>query len=103
MQQRNRRAPSQRLRVTDEDMLNEGEYDDVWPARLPTSTRRYQNMPDVRTEAGRRYVDAQPPIGQRFYAAGDPYDRRSSIPPRRTPTQPSLPPLHDTHPRHRYT
>lgn len=103
MQQRNRRAPSQRLRVTDEDMLNEGEYDDVWPARLPTSTRRYQNMPDVRTEAGRRYVDAQPPIGQRFYAAGDPYDRRSSIPPRRTATQTSLPAVQGSRQRNIYT
>jgi hypothetical protein len=91
MQQHTRRPPVQQARDTDEDILNEGEYDDAWPARMPSSTRRYQSLPDVRSETGRRQVDAQPATGQRFYTPGSPYERHTAIPPRRTATQSNLP------------
>src|SRR5260370_28614870 len=91
MQQHTRRPPVQQERDADEDILNEGEYDDAWPARMPSSTRRYQSLPDVRSETGRRQVDAQPATGQRFYTPGSPYERHTAIPPRRTATQSSLP------------
>jgi hypothetical protein len=35
------------------DDTEEDEYDDEWPARLPTSARRYQRMPEVTTRHGR--------------------------------------------------
>src|SRR5260221_13317545 len=91
MQQHTRRPPVQQARDTDEDILNEGEYDDAWPVRMPSSTRRYQSLPDVRSETGRREVDGQPATGQRFYTPGSPYERHTAIPPRRTATQSSLP------------
>jgi hypothetical protein len=34
-------------------LVEEDEYDDVWPPRLPTSSRRYQHIPDVPTTNGR--------------------------------------------------
>ncbi len=98
MQQRYRRPPAQQTKVTDEDMLNEGEYDDVWPARLPASARRYQRPPDVRAETGRKQVDAQ-----RLYADGNNYDRRTAIPPRRTATQTNIPAVQGNRQRHVYT
>jgi hypothetical protein len=54
--------------------LDEGEYDDVWPTRLPSSARRYQGLADVQVPSGRR---------------GDvnSSSARHTIPPRRTATQ----------------
>ncbi len=37
--------------ITDEEV--DGGYDDMWPARMPTSTRRYQSIPHVPTQQGR--------------------------------------------------
>lgn len=86
MQQRSRRTPAQQMRVTDEEMLNEGEYDDeVWSVRMPSSARRYQSRPDIRTEMGRRQADVQPVARQRMYAGHIP-ERVTGIPSRRTAT-----------------
>ncbi len=56
---------------TDEETLNEEEeYDDVWPARLPTSTRRYNAPADQTTweymQGNRKYIFHQgpPPVRQ---------------------------------------
>lgn len=43
----------QQMTTIEDEEFNEGEYDDVWPARLPTSSHRYQNMPGVKTQHGR--------------------------------------------------
>jgi len=52
-------------RETDEEMLNEEAYDDEWPARLPTSTRRYDVPTDQETweymQGNRRFVFHQGP------------------------------------------
>jgi hypothetical protein len=42
----------QGLIVADE-LASEDVYDDVWPQRLPTSSRRYQSVPEVTTKHGR--------------------------------------------------
>ncbi len=64
--------PRQQQTNTDEDTLNEEEeeYDDVWPARLPTSARRY-NIPIDQTtweymQGNRKYIFHQgpPPVRQ---------------------------------------
>lgn len=102
MQQRNLRAPAQQLRATDEDMVDDGEYDDVWPVRMPTSARRYQSMPDIRTETGRRQIDAQPIASQRHYVSGN-TQRRAPIPPRRTATQAGIPAVQGNRQRDVYT
>ena len=52
-------------RGADEQTLNEEEYDDVWPARLPTSARRY-NVPAEQTtweymQGNRKYIVHQGP------------------------------------------
>lgn len=103
MQQRGRRTPAQQVRVTEEGMPDGEEYNDVWPARTPTSTRRYQNVPDVRTEMGRRQVDAQQVAIQRYYATGNSLERRATVPPRRTVTQSSIPAIQGNRQRHVYT
>lgn len=62
--------PRQQQTNTDEEMLNEEEYDDVWPARLPTSTRRYNAPADQTTweytQGNRKYIFHQgsPPVRQ---------------------------------------
>ncbi len=64
------RRPRQQQTNTDEEMLNEEEYDDVWPTRLPTSTRRYNVPADQTTweymQGNRKYVFHQgpPPVRQ---------------------------------------
>src|SRR5947199_8056689 len=87
MQQRSRRVPAQQIKITEDDMLNEMEYDDDWPTRMPTSARRYQSIPDVRAETGRRQGDAQLNTDQRYYPSGNTHQSRAVIPPRRTATQ----------------
>ncbi len=103
MQQRGRRTPAQQVRVTEEGMQGGEEYDDMWPARTPTSTRRYQNVPDVRTEMGRRQVDAQQVAIQKHYTTGNNLERRATVPPRRTVTQSSIPAIQGNRQRHVYT
>ncbi len=84
IQQGKGRTPAHSLSVTEEEMVNEGEYDDVWPARSPSSSRRYQGLADVRTETGRT-ANVQDQAGRRGYRnlAGE----RHTIPPRRTTLQ----------------
>lgn len=82
-QQRSTRA--QKARVTDDDMLNEGEYDDPWPSRLPSSSRRY-SLPDVNAENGRVLADSTYGYGPKRTTG-----ERKSIPPRRSATQTSIP------------
>jgi len=62
------------------------EYDDVWPSRMPTSTRRYQG--DVRTEAGRVQADVQPASQGGYRTSSNPgRSGGNTVPPRRTATQ----------------
>jgi hypothetical protein len=91
MQQQGRQVPAQQIKITEDAMSNEDEYDEVWPTRLPTSSRRYQSIPDVRTESRRRQVDAQLNSDQRYYAPGNTRENRAVIPARRTATQTGLP------------
>lgn len=73
-QQGVRRVPARYQSLTEEDdSLNEGESDEVWPSRPLSSARRYQSLVDIRTEAG-RVADVQEQQGR----------RRHTVPPRRT-------------------
>jgi hypothetical protein len=103
MQQRSRRVPAQQIKITEDDMLNEEEYDDVWPSRMPNSSRRYQSIPDVRTETARRQGDAQLNTDQRYYASGNSRQSRAVIPSRRTATQTGLPVVPSSRQRSVYT
>lgn len=82
------------------DTDDDEEYDDVWPSRMPSSTRRYRS--DVRTEGGytsggrsatgrmtrTSEMQAIPPSASRTtYRASSPGRSTTSIPPRRTATQ----------------
>jgi hypothetical protein len=102
MQQRSRRVPAQ-PKNTEDDMLNEEVYDDVWPSRMPNSSRRYQSAPDVRTETARRQGDAQLNTDQRYYASGNSRQSRAVIPSRRTATQTGLPVVPSSRQRSVYT
>lgn len=102
-QQRVQRAPARQLRDTDDDLFNEGEYDDVWPTRMPTSSRRYQSIPDIQTEAGRKHADSLPMGAQRLNASGNIRPSRSAIPPRRSATQASIPAIQGNRQRDIYT
>ena len=103
MQQRSRRVPAQQIKITEDDMVNEEEYDDVWPSRMPNSSRRYQSTPDVRIETGRRQGDAQLNTDQRYYASGNSRQSRAVIPSRRTATQTGLPVVPSSRQRSVYT
>ncbi len=103
MQQRSRRVPAQQIKITEDDMLNEEEYDDVWPTRMPNSSRRYQSTPDVRTETARRQGDTQLNTDQRYYASGNSRQSRAVIPSRRTATQTGLPVVPSSRQRSVYT
>ncbi len=60
------------------------EYDDVWPARMPTSARRYSS--DVRTDQGR--ADVQPSSQREYRTSSNPgRTGGNTIPPRRAATQ----------------
>lgn len=91
IQQRSRRVPAQPTRNTEDNFSNDVEYDDNWSPRLPSSSRRYQSIPDVQVETGRRKSDELPNIDQRYYASGNTRHTRAAIPPRRTATQTGLP------------
>ncbi len=95
MQQPVKKATAQYVRVkhtnVDEALeMEDEEYDDVWPPRMSSSVRRYQDRADVRAEAGRTMADVQPLRGQRTYHTHT-TGVYSAIPPRRTATQSSLP------------
>jgi hypothetical protein len=62
-------------------------YDDVWPPRQSTSTRRYQS--DVQTETGRKRADVQSLAQEDMYLTGP--GRKSTVPPRRTATRAHVP------------
>ena len=81
------------MRITDDDMLNEGEYDDAWPGRLPSSARRYYT-PDIKAENGRVLADTTYSYGPRR-SSGE----RKSIPPRRSATQTNIPAIPASRPR----
>lgn len=68
------------------DISEDEEYDDVWPSRMPTSTRRYSS--DVKTETGRTLADVQI-SSQREHRTGPKPGNTggNTIPPRRTATQ----------------
>src|SRR5579883_1559786 len=74
--------------ITEEEMINEGEYDDVWPVRPASSARRYQSLADVRSETGRT-ADVQTQSSRRV--SGRAGNERHTIPPRRTATQARVP------------
>ena len=102
IQQRSRRMPAQ-PRNTEDDFSNDVEYDDKWPTRMPSSARRYQSVPDVRMETGRRRSDELPNTDQRYYISGNTRQSRAVIPPRRTATQTGLPAVHNSRQRNIYT
>jgi hypothetical protein len=79
-------TPSQQIRITEEEMLRDGVYDDRYPGRSHTSVRRYPVSPDVRSESGRSRHDGYSDAAPRYST----YDRQS-IPPRRSATQTSIP------------
>jgi hypothetical protein len=82
---RQRADRAQKMRITDDDMLNDGEYDDAWPGRMPSSSRRYY-MPDIKAESGRALADTSYSYGPKRSN-----NDRKSIPPRRSATQTSIP------------
>src|SRR5450759_1344455 len=82
----------QKARITDDDMLNEGEYDDAWP-RMPSSARRYY-MPDIKAESGRVLADTTYRYGPRRSNSD-----RQNIPPRRSATQTNIPAMPGGRPR----
>ncbi|HZR41535.1 MAG TPA: hypothetical protein VFB12_15540 [Ktedonobacteraceae bacterium] len=77
--QRARRASAKQVPVDTSDLFDE-EYDDVWPSRMPNSTRRYHS--DVKTETGHAQADVQS-SSQNGYFPSQP-GRRNMVPPRRT-------------------
>ena len=96
MQQRDMRntantTRSAQLKSVAEDDEEEG-YDDVWPAKMPTSTRRYAGLADVRTEVGRVPADVQVLSSQHTYRPRT----KSTVPPRQSATQTDLPVIQNT-------
>jgi len=80
-------ASAKQTHVTDEDLFDSEDYDHVWPARRPTSARRYQG--DVGLDIGGAYADADV-LAQQPYPTTRP-GRKSSVPARSTATQSNLP------------
>ena len=103
IQQRSRRVPAQQIKNTEDDISNDVEYDDGWSTRMPTSARRYQSIPDVRMETGRRQTDEHIHTDQRNYASGNTRQSRAVIPPRRTATQTGFPAVQSSRQRNVYT
>lgn len=86
-QQRGMYASVREAQVKHTEEAEEEEYDDVWPARMPASARRYQGLADVRTEVGRVPADVQSLSSQHVVKTSS----KSTIPPRRTATQAEIP------------
>jgi len=87
--QRSRYVPARQAHV-ESDNYFDAEYDDIWPSRMPSSTRRYRS--DVKTDAGYAQADVQPisSYPEDDYPITYP-GRRSGVPARRTATQASMP------------
>lgn len=86
-----RRTPARRYRsVTEDEVLNEGEYDDFWPERSSGSARHYQGLADVSSETG-HVADVQSQQSKRGHARA--LGERHTIPARRTATQGRVPAL----------
>lgn len=94
IQQTGRYASAKPQTQINEDLFDEEEYDgdadDAWPTRMPSSTRRYQKLPDVKAEVGRAKADVQSPPRQHRYPTNS-SGRKSTIPPRRSATQTGIP------------
>src|SRR5213082_3075230 len=80
--QRHRQQPIQE----DEEIVDEeeGDYDDVWPTRLPTSARRYQPLqtaqPVVIRRGNRQYVlHPEPPPQRASRQAPGQYRQRQGV------------------------
>jgi len=91
------------------------EYDDVWPARLPNSVRRYEHSADVQTRekrtdsanhtgrSGHTRADVQTLSSQASRSnRGEELRSRSTIPPRRSATQTSIPAIPAVQAQRRY-
>ena len=102
IQQQRRRAPAQPIRNTEDDISNE-EYDDDWSTRMPSSARRYQSLPDIRRETGRRESDDLLNTDQRYYGSGNTRQSRAVIPTRRAATQAGMPAIQSSRQRNIYT
>ena len=87
--QRSRNISQASRQITDRGRIpfDDDELDDVYPTRMPSSTRRYRS--DVNTETGRAQADAQSVVLAKYdsHIPG----RKSAVPPRRAATQTSLP------------
>lgn len=81
---------AQRARVNTVPAYDEDDFDDAEPVRIPSSALHYQRLADVRTEVGRAPADVQGLGSQRNYRA----TTRSTVPPRRSATQTSIPVVH---------
>ncbi len=99
MQQRDMRSNASTTRsaqlktvVKDSVVEDEEEYDDVWPTKMPTSTRRYAGLADVRTEVGRVPADVQVLSSQHTIRPRT----KSTVPPRQSATQTDLPIIQNT-------
>jgi hypothetical protein len=103
IQQQRRRAPAQPIRNTEDDVSHDMEYDDDWSTRTPSSARRYQSIPDVRMETGRRQSDELLNTDQRYYGSGNTRQSRAVIPSRRTATQAGIPAIQSSRQRNIYT
>ncbi len=96
-QQNKSRSAARYQSITEEEMLNEGEYDDMWrSARQPSSARRYQGMADVRTETGRTADVQNLPTTRRTSISTT--GAQHAIPTRRGTTQGRLPAIQTTPP-----
>lgn len=74
--------------MNSQDIFGE-EHDDIWPSRMPSSTRRYRS--DTKTEVGRALPDVQYIVlsnSHNVYPKST-SGRRNPVPPRRTATQPT--------------
>lgn len=87
--QRSQYVPARQAHV-ESDNYFDAEYDDIWPSRIPSSTRRYRS--DVKTDAGYTQADVQsvPSYPESNYPITQP-GRKSGVPARRTATQTSMP------------
>jgi hypothetical protein len=102
-QQRSRRVSAHQIKITEDALSNEVDYDDDWSTRMPSSSRRYQRWPDVRSESGRRQVDALQNTDQRYYPSRSTHESRAAIPPRRTATQTGIPAVQGSRQHNIYT
>lgn len=95
--QRSQYVPARQSHVDSENYFD-AEYDDIWPSRMPSSTRRYRS--DVKTDAGYTQADVQPvpSYPESNYPITHP-GRKSSVPARKTATQVGMPVVQTGRPR----